>query len=78
MALSSSDPNKKGSAAWKALRLRILARDKRRCYMCLGPANEVDHMIPRSEGGPSHPANLRAICRPCHVEKSKAERRGLF
>lgn len=76
-------PNDKGSAAWKELRLSILARDKRMCYspypdVCTGQATEVDHLIPRSQGGRSVAYNLRAICRSCNNEKSKSERRGIY
>lgn len=72
-------PNDKGSAAWKELRLSILSRDKRICYLCGLRATEVDHIIPRSQGGKSIPLNLKAVCRECNNEKSKSERgRGIF
>lgn len=28
---------------------------------------EVDHIIPVADGGTDNPANLRLLCRPCHV-----------
>lgn len=57
------------SAAWRALRQRVLARDGRRCVICGSDvsapgAATVDHVKPRS----THPhlaldpANLRTLC----------------
>ena len=40
-----------GSKKWKDLRLRVLARDGRICYVCGGEANQVDHIVPRVKGG---------------------------
>lgn len=37
-------------------------------------ALEVDHVIPRSEGGTSDPSNLRTFCPNCHRLKTLAER----
>lgn len=45
------------------------------CHVCGRPgANEVDHVIPLSEGGADDMDNRRPIhARPCHVEKTQAE-----
>lgn len=59
--------------AWKTLAASIRARDLNICYLCRGVATEVDHVTPRAEGGTDDPANLRAICVPCHRHKSAAE-----
>ena len=66
-------------SAWDKLRLVILARDSYLCQPCLAtgrptPAKEVDHIIPKAEGGTDDPENLQGICTPCHDTKSKAER----
>lgn len=62
-----------GSQAWKELRLQILERDGRRCWNCGGHANEVDHIVPRVEGGRAVPSNLRASCATCNRMKSLGE-----
>jgi len=62
-----------GSAAWKELRLKILARDGRLCQLCGRPATHVDHIRPRSQGGRSVPDNLRATCATCNLLKSRSE-----
>lgn len=55
---------------WRHLRLLILERDGWMCQAkgprCKGQAKTVDHIIPVSEGGNSHPNNLRAACGPCN------------
>ena len=63
---------------WRHLRLTILRRDKRRCYLCHRPAIEVDHIVSHAECirlgiDPDLPANLAAICVACHRAKSSAE-----
>lgn len=61
---------------WERLRLEILARDGYRCRSC-GKAGrlEVDHIVPISRrGDPWDPSNLQALCRSCHLEKSRGER----
>lgn len=67
-------------SAWDKLRLEILKRDIL-CQICLGrspqritPATEVDHITPKAKGGTDDPANLRAVCHPCHVRVSAAQR----
>jgi len=62
---------------WARLRRRILDRDRWRCRRC-GRAGrlEVDHRVPIAEGGEAlDPANLQALCRGCHVAKTRAENR---
>ena len=64
-------------------RLRILERDGYTCQVCgLGagdpdPANparkvrlQVDHIVPRSEGGSNEDDNLRALCNVCNEGRS--------
>lgn len=40
-----------------------------KCYICLLPATETDHVIPVSKDGTNWPANLRPICKTCNVRK---------
>jgi 5-methylcytosine-specific restriction endonuclease McrA len=62
-----------GSAAWKELRLKVLARDGHTCQLCGRPATHCDHIVPRSQGGRSVPENLRATCAKCNLLKSRSE-----
>ena len=68
------------TAAWRRLRLTILARDGYVCYVCGQPgADEVDHLHSHArciaEGiDPDDPANLASIHdNPCHRRKSGRE-----
>lgn len=53
-------------------------RDHWLCVPCLkagkiSDAIEVDHIVPRSQGGTNDLENLQSICGTCHEEKSVAE-----
>ena len=51
---------------------QIIARVEyygRRCYMCGGPYEHLDHVIPIARGGSNWPANLRPSCAPCNMRK---------
>ena len=56
---------------------RILHRYDRVCHVCERPgAEEVDHVIPLSEGGADTDPNCRPIHSvPCHRDKTLAEAR---
>lgn len=68
-------------AEWEQIRSRILARA---CGLCeceacrrLGRvrrATEVDHVLPKAQGGTDDDANLQAINRDCHKAKTLRER----
>jgi 5-methylcytosine-specific restriction endonuclease McrA len=59
-----------GSKKWKDIRLKVLARDGRVCYICQGEATQVDHVIPRTKMGDMWDMeNLAAICAKCNVRK---------
>jgi 5-methylcytosine-specific restriction endonuclease McrA len=48
----------------------ILERDHYTCAYCGGYGNTIDHVIPRSQGGLSTPANCVCACRKCNEEKA--------
>ena len=50
------------------LRADIFERDRFRCRGCAKPAEEVHHMIYRSQGGTDDPDNLVSLCRFCHQQ----------
>ncbi len=59
----------------KAQRMRILDRDGWTCVICgdRGAVLEVDHAVPRFEGGLDEDENLQALCRGCHIQKTRRE-----
>ncbi|HNB69181.1 HNH endonuclease [Accumulibacter sp.] len=81
-----SDPNR-GSrhqrgygSRWDVARKRILERDAGLCQVCLSNgqvtvATQVDHIIPKCNGGEDGDDNLQAICKPCHQAKTASESR---
>jgi 5-methylcytosine-specific restriction endonuclease McrA len=50
-------------------RRSIFARDGHRCQYCGDTAESIDHVVPRSRGGPHTWDNVVAACRPCNVRK---------
>ena len=66
--------------AWQKKRERILARDCGLCQPCrrqgrVTPANDVDHIVQKADGGTDDDENLQSICHDCHKAKTIAERR---
>lgn len=55
-------------------RHNIFARDKHRCSYCgkKKPTDELDldHVLPRSRGGPHEWDNVVTSCRPCNLKKA--------
>ena len=55
-------------------RHNIFARDKHRCSYCgrKKPTDELDldHVLPRSRGGPHEWGNVVTSCRPCNLKKA--------
>ena len=60
---------------WERTRRRILRRDRHVCYVChRDGADQVDHIVPVSQGGGEEDSNLAAIHgRPCHERKTAGE-----
>lgn len=50
-------------------RRAVFARDGHRCQYCGSAAENIDHVIPRSKGGPHAWDNVVAACRPCNSRK---------
>ncbi len=66
-------------AAWKRTRDRILAFEPF-CRHCTAQgltilATEVDHVIPKDEGGTDDDSNLCPLCHSHHVTKTHADKR---
>ncbi|MDA8062804.1 MAG: HNH endonuclease [Actinomycetota bacterium] len=50
-------------------RRAVFARDGHRCQYCGASAENIDHVVPRSKGGPHAWDNVVAACRPCNTRK---------
>ena len=62
---------------WKRIAAQVLLEEPL-CRPCqaqgfIRMAREVDHIIPRTQGGMTIRANLQAICVECHRQKTNAE-----
>lgn len=50
-------------------RRAIFARDNWECQYCGKDAENIDHVIPKSKGGPHNWNNVVASCKPCNDKK---------
>lgn len=50
-------------------RRAVFARDGHRCQYCNHPAENIDHIVPRSRGGQHTWENVVASCRSCNAHK---------
>jgi 5-methylcytosine-specific restriction endonuclease McrA len=50
-------------------RRAVFARDGWRCQYCGAAAENLDHVVPRSRGGPHAWENVVAACRRCNAKK---------
>ncbi len=50
-------------------RRAVFARDGHRCQYCGRPAENIDHVVPRSRGGGHEWENVVASCRACNARK---------
>lgn len=83
-AVSQSYDAQRGSASrrgygsrWRRLRMMYL-REHPLCVVCAAekrivPATEVDHIVPKREGGSDDDDNLQALCKVCHSRKTAQE-----
>lgn len=56
---------------WSTTRSTVLRRDRRACRLCESRAGvEVDHIVPVALGGTGDLANLRTLCRACHLAET--------
>lgn len=66
---------------WRKLREEVLDRDQGLCQECkrqgrIMPGTDVDHIVPKAQGGSDSLSNLQVLCRECHRLKTKREKRG--
>lgn len=55
---------------YRRLRLEVLDRDWRICWLCGHPgADTIDHVIPKSHGGPDETWNMRAAHHSCNSQR---------
>lgn len=55
--------------AYQSTRTKVFNACGWRCHYCGDPATTVDHIVPRSAGGPSRRWNLAGACRDCNSFK---------
>lgn len=53
---------------------QVLRRWGRKCYLCGGPYDQIDHIVPFAEGGTNTLDNMAPICDDDHRKKSERER----
>ena len=63
---------------WYKLRQSILKRDSYLCQECLRNgkyqvAEDVDHIVPLTQGGTDDESNLQSLCHECHKIKTARE-----
>lgn len=65
---------------WQKTRLAVIARDEGLCQFCgcvvAGPRQaQVDHIIPKVDGGSDAMENLRLLCLACHSRRTAMDNR---
>ena len=61
------------TAEWKRIRNIVLKRDECTCQRCGDTGNEVNHIIPVTEGGTDALENLETLCGPCRQTETVAQ-----
>lgn len=60
-------------AEWRRVRAIVLAEEPT-CRVCHeAPSTDVDHIVPKRQGGTNARANLRGVCHSCHSSKTVLE-----
>ena len=59
-------PKSRWPMSYKLARRWVLERDCWSCVYCGDAANQVDHVIPKNNGGSDLPSNLVAACARCN------------
>ena len=59
-------PKSRWPRSYKMTRRWVLERDRWSCVYCGEAANQVDHVIPKNNGGSDLPSNLVAACARCN------------
>jgi len=68
------------SAAWRRIRLQVIARDGGVCQLCGGLVQgcdrdaHIDHIVEKADGGSDALENLRLVHRSCHSRRHAADR----
>lgn len=69
-------PSRKSICAFQ-----VLYRQRYECAACsklLPPDYEIDHKLPVALGGSNALVNLQALCKPCHADKTRSQRREIL
>jgi 5-methylcytosine-specific restriction protein A len=70
------------SAAWRRIRLQIIARDGGVCQLCGGLVQgddrdaHIDHIVEKADGGTDEASNLRLVHRSCHSRRHASDHLG--
>jgi 5-methylcytosine-specific restriction endonuclease McrA len=63
--------------AWMAKRQRVALAHGYQCVTCrrawVAHKDQIDHRIPREQGGSNDESNLQPLCKDCHDTKTAAE-----
>jgi 5-methylcytosine-specific restriction enzyme A len=62
-------------SAWQRIRAAVL-RHYPYCVECGAKATDVDHVLPKTQGGSDDSTNLQPLCHACHSRKTARETGG--